>query len=55
MLREYMHAKWFHGKDGLGDHNYPAPRRAPDHTHAVEAIIEIIPRIRALGWSRSVR
>jgi purine nucleosidase len=42
LLREYMHAEWFHGKDGLGDHNYPAPRRAPEPTHAVDAIIETI-------------
>jgi purine nucleosidase len=42
LLREYMHAEWFHGKDGLGDHNYPAPRRAPEPTHAVEAIVETI-------------
>jgi purine nucleosidase len=42
LLREYMHAEWFHGKDGLGDHNYPAARRAPEPTHAVEAIVETI-------------
>jgi purine nucleosidase len=42
LLREYVHAEWFHGKDGLGDHGYPAPRRAPEPTHAVEAIIETI-------------
>ena len=42
LLREYMHAEWFHGKDGLGDHDYPAPRRAPEETHAVDAIIETI-------------
>jgi len=42
LLREYMHAEWFHGKDGLGDHNYPAPQRAPEPTHAVDAIIETI-------------
>jgi purine nucleosidase len=42
LAREYMHAEWFHGKDGLGDHNYPAPRRAPEPTHAVDAIIETI-------------
>ena len=42
LLREYMHAEWFHGKDGLGDHGYPAPRRAPQPTHAVEAIIETV-------------
>ena len=42
LLREYMHAEWFHGEDGLGDHHYPAARRAPEPTHAVEAIIETI-------------
>ena len=42
LLREHMHAEWFHGKDGLGDHNYPAPRRAPEPTHAVEAIIHTV-------------
>ncbi len=42
LLREYMHAEWFHGKDGLGDHDYPAARRAPEATHAVDAIIETV-------------
>jgi len=42
LLREYMHAEWFHGKDGLGGHDYPAPHRAPEPTHAVEAIIETV-------------
>jgi len=23
-------ATWFHGRDGLGDHNYPPPRRSPE-------------------------
>src|SRR6266852_3356590 len=27
LLREYENATWFHGRDGLGDHNYPPPRR----------------------------
>jgi purine nucleosidase len=42
LKREHAHAEWFHGKDGLGNHNYPAPRRAPEPTHAVDAIIEIV-------------
>lgn len=42
LLREYRHAQWFHGKDGLGDHGYPAPRRSPEPAHAVEAIIETV-------------
>jgi purine nucleosidase len=37
-----MHAEWFHGKDGLGDHDYPAPRRAHEPSLAVDAIIETI-------------
>ena len=27
LLREYVNAEWFHGRDGLGEHNYPAARR----------------------------
>ena len=42
MVREYMHAEWFHGNDGLGDHDYPAPRRAAEKTHAVDAIVETV-------------
>jgi purine nucleosidase len=42
LLREYMHAEWFHGKDGLGDHNYPPPLRAPETAHAVDAIVETV-------------
>src|SRR5438874_11238975 len=26
LAREAEHAEWFHGKDGLGDQNYPTPR-----------------------------
>jgi purine nucleosidase len=42
LLRTYENATWFHGRDGLGDHNYPAPRRAAEGLHAVDAIIETI-------------
>jgi purine nucleosidase len=39
----YQNATWFHGRDGLGDHNYPPPpKRAADGTHAVDAIIDAI-------------
>ena len=37
-----MHAEWFHGHDGLGDHNYPEPGRKPEPTHAVDAIVACI-------------
>jgi purine nucleosidase len=40
--RAYQNATWFHGRDGLGDHNYPAPRRAPGNLHAVDAIIQTV-------------
>lgn len=42
LLRSYQNATWFHGRDGLGDHNYPAPRRSAESKHAVDAIIETI-------------
>jgi purine nucleosidase len=42
LWREYMHAEWFHGKDGLGDHGYPAPKKSPEKPHAVDAIIQCI-------------
>jgi purine nucleosidase len=42
LLRAYQNATWFHGRDGLGDHNYPAPRRSAEKQHAVDAIIETI-------------
>jgi purine nucleosidase len=42
LKRAYMHAEWFHGKDGMGDHAYPAPKRAAESVHAVDAIVETI-------------
>lgn len=42
LRREHQSADWFHGKDGLGDHSYPAPRRAPEKQPAVDAIVETI-------------
>jgi len=42
LLRTYQNATWFHGRDGLGDHGYPAPRKAPQSLHAADAIIETV-------------
>jgi purine nucleosidase len=42
LLRTYQSATWFHGRDGLGDHNYPAPHQHAASAHAVDAIIETI-------------
>src|SRR4030088_773729 len=42
LLRTYQNAAWFHGRDGLGEHNYPAPNQAAGGVHAVDAIIEAI-------------
>ena len=42
LTRVYQNATWFHGRDGLGDHNYPAPRKCAEVGHAVDAIIEAI-------------
>jgi purine nucleosidase len=42
LQRVHQSAVWFHGRDGLGDHGYPAPRRSPEKLHAVDAIIQSI-------------
>ncbi len=38
LTRPHQDAHWFHGRDGLGDRGYPAPKRSPEREHAVEAI-----------------
>lgn len=40
--RAHQSAHWFHGRDGLGDHGYPAPRRAREKERAADAIIATI-------------
>jgi purine nucleosidase len=40
--RTYENATWFHGRDGLGDHDYPAPRQSAQKHHAVDAILDTI-------------
>jgi purine nucleosidase len=42
LVRTYQNATWFHGRDGLGDHNYPAPRQSAAELHAVDAMIQTI-------------
>ena len=42
LLRAPERAEWFHGKDGMGNQNYPAPRGKAATKHAVEAIIETV-------------
>lgn len=39
-LRPASTADWFHGKDGMSDQNYPAPRTGARKQHAVEALLE---------------
>jgi purine nucleosidase len=39
--RAHDNAHWFHGKDGLGDHKYPAPKRKPEREPAVDAILRL--------------
>jgi len=41
LTRTHEDAHWFHGRDGLGDNNYPAPRRAAEAEGAVEALIRL--------------
>ena len=48
LKRAHYSAHWFHGKDGLGDRGYPAPRRGPEMRPAPEAIISLIESNRGL-------
>jgi purine nucleosidase len=41
LLRPAEFARWFHGKDGMGDQNYPAPQSSVSSEHAVDAIVRI--------------
>ena len=40
--RQHQPAHWFHGRDGLGDHGYPLPRRSAEKQQAVDAILATI-------------
>ncbi len=42
LLREAEFADWFHGFDGLGDQNYPPPKKTAEAKHAVDAIIDTV-------------
>jgi purine nucleosidase len=42
LTREHASASWFHGRDGLGDHGYPPPRRAVERQSGTDAIIAAI-------------
>jgi purine nucleosidase len=42
LTRAHASADWFHGRDGLGDHGYPPPRRSPEKQSAPDAIIDTI-------------
>ncbi len=41
LTRAHEDAHWFHGRDGLGDRGYPAPRRAPEREHGADAIVRL--------------
>lgn len=40
--RPHQSADWFHGRDGLGDHGYPLPKKSHEKQPALEAIISTI-------------
>jgi purine nucleosidase len=42
LKRAHAGADWFHGRDGLGDHGYPAAGRGVEGKRAAEAIVETI-------------
>jgi purine nucleosidase len=42
LLRSHESATWFHGEDGLGDHNYPLPSQRAAELPVPEAIVATI-------------
>jgi len=44
LLCAYQSATWFHGRDGLGDHDYPPAKQAAETSHAIDAIIGEVDR-----------
>jgi purine nucleosidase len=42
LTREHVCADWFHGRDGLGDHDYPTPRQSARKQHAADAIVQTV-------------
>jgi len=42
LLRPHVDARFFHGEDGMGGLNLPAPMQQPQPKHAVQAIIDTI-------------
>ena len=42
LMREAVTAEWFHGDDGFGNMNYPAPTRKAEDKPAVDALIDTI-------------
>jgi purine nucleosidase len=40
LRRPLQDGRWFHGSDGMGNQNYPAPRRRAESRGAVDAIVE---------------
>ena len=42
LLRDPLYAYWFHGPDGMGGMNYPAPKARHADGHGVDVLIETI-------------
>jgi len=42
LIRTHQNARWFHGRDGLGDRGYSPAQRTADGRNAVKAIIQCI-------------
>lgn len=40
LIRAAEHAEWFHGPDGMGNMNYPAPSQHAESVHAVDELIQ---------------
>src|ERR1041385_3176793 len=52
LVRLYQNATWFHGRDGLGDHDYPPPKqlaqtnhRSEEHTSELQSRLHLVCRL----------
>src|SRR6185369_14885857 len=42
LTRDHQSATWFHGRDGMGDHNYSAPKQRYEELNTVDALMQAI-------------
>jgi len=52
LMRPHLDASWFHGQDGMGEMNYPAPTRKPEKNMLSMLLSTQSRQTPVLCWSR---